>query len=246
MKYLRPILFVFTLLFHAPALVAAEPVPGTSDSGASLDTVVEVIEVPNYTYLRLEERNIWVAVPTFPVSVGDRVEYTGGTAMGEFYSKTLDRTFESIFFISNVKVVGKNVDSLHRAVMEGYEPGTENIVPANQVSIEAPAPGEITRLDDGKSIAEIYSEATELSKQTVKLRAKVMKVSKNVSGRNWITLNDGTGSGPEAKLLATSSELVSPGELVIAVGTVGTDIDIGSGYSYKVLLENTVFTKSLE
>jgi hypothetical protein len=65
-------------------------------------------------------------------------------------------------------------------------------------------------------------------------------------GKNWITLRDGTGTEPDNKIIATSSELVSPGDLVIASGTVKTDIDIGAGYKYKVLLEEATFSQNPE
>ena len=70
-----------------------------------------------------------------------------------------------------------------------------------------------------------------------------MKVSKNILGKNWITLQDGTGTAPENKLLATSAELVEIGDMVTATGTVNTDVDLGSGYKYKVVLEETTFAK---
>ena len=57
-----------------------------------------------------------------------------------------------------------------------------------------------------------------------------------------MTLQDGTGTAPNNKLLATSAELVSPGDVVIAKGTLRNDVDLGSGYTYKILLEETTFT----
>ena len=62
-------------------------------------------------------------------------------------------------------------------------------------------------------------------------------------GTVWITLQDGTGTEPDNKILATSQEVVSPGDVVIAKGTVVTDMDLGYGYKYKVLLEETTFVK---
>ena len=70
-----------------------------------------------------------------------------------------------------------------------------------------------------------------------------MKVSKNILGKNWITLQDGTGTAPENTLLATSAELAEIGDLVTAKGMVNIDVDLGSGYKYKVVLEETTFSK---
>jgi hypothetical protein len=49
-----------------------------------------------------------------------------------------------------------------------------------------------------------------------------------------------------AKELATSQEEVTPGDLVIVKGTVKTDIDLGYGYKYKVLLEESTFSPGQE
>ena len=111
-------------------------------------------------------------------------------------------------------------------------------------SVQAPAPGEIPPLSDGKTIVALFAESAQLNKQAVSLRAKVMKVSQNIMGKNWITLQDGTGTEPDNKLVTTSSELVSPGDLIIARGILRKDVDIGAGYKYKVLLEEATFSQS--
>ena len=70
-----------------------------------------------------------------------------------------------------------------------------------------------------------------------------MKVSLDISGKNWITLQDGTGTAPNNKLIATTSEVVAVGDLVTVTGVVHTDVDLGSGYNYSVLLEEAKFTQ---
>ena len=79
--------------------------------------------------------------------------------------------------------------------------------------------------------------------QEVSLRAKVIKVSENIMGMNWITLQDGTGTAPNDKLIATSSELVTVGEVVTAKGLLQNDVDLGYGYHYAALLEEATFIK---
>jgi hypothetical protein len=174
------------------------------------------------------------------VSEGDQIEYRGGMEMKDFYSKALDRTFESIFFVQNVSLAGQDIENMHREARDNYQ--AKHSMNSKPVSVQAPAPGEIAQLADGKTIADIFAESAQLSDQTVSLRAKVIKVSQNIMGKNWITLQDGTGTEPDNKLVTTSSELVSPGDLVIASGILKKDIDIGAGYKYKILLEDTTFS----
>ena len=158
--------------------------------------------------------------------------------MGDFHSRTLDRTFENILFTQSLTVIQP---------VEGEAQSNSTIADqlgiANSSATAAPEVGEITLLDGGKSIDAIRSEYQQLKGQEVVLRARVMKVSKNILDKNWITLQDGTGTAPENKLLATSAELAEIGDLVTATGTVNTDVDLGSGYKYKVVLEETTFTK---
>jgi hypothetical protein len=215
-----------------------------AETGSNTGTVTETMESGGYSYLRLEEQGIWIATAAIPISEGDQVQYSGGMEMRDFYSKTLDRTFDSIFFIQNVSVVSKDVDAMHAEAMKGK--GINDKQVANPVAVEAPEMGEITPLKEGKTVEVIFAESAQLNEQAVSLSAKVIKVSKNIMGKNWITLQDGTGTEPNNKLLATSLEMVSSGDVVIARGIVRTDVDLGSGYKYKVLLEEVKFLPGLE
>lgn len=113
-------------------------------------------------------------------------------------------------------------------------------------AMQTPAPGEIKPLPDGKTIADIYTDSDQLKNKVVSLNARVIKVKKALMGKNWITLQDGTGSKPDNKLVATSQEAVKPGDLVIVKGTLATNVELGRGYSYKVMLEEATFSPGLE
>jgi len=211
MKNLKLFVLISALLFSVPIIMASETDTGP---GPTIGTVAETMESGGYSYLRLEEQGIWIATASMPVAAGDKVQYSGGSEMRGFFSKSLNRTFESIYFIQNVSLVGKNIDGMSDAAMEGH--AGMNMPTPKPVAVKSPAPGDITPLKEGKT------------------------------GKNWITLQDGTGTEPNNKLLATSTELASPGDMVIARGIVRTDIDIGSGYKYKVLLEEVTFSPGFE
>ena len=75
--------------------------PATAPSAAGLDgDVLEVLEVPSYTYLRLKTASgeQWAAVPTTAVKVGVRVRVKNPMVMQNFESKVLKRHFERIVF----------------------------------------------------------------------------------------------------------------------------------------------------
>lgn len=66
--------------------------------------VLEVLQVNSYTYLYVKEDTInkWLAVPNFDPKIGETYFYKGGMEMQHFTSKELNRTFESVIFLSSV------------------------------------------------------------------------------------------------------------------------------------------------
>lgn len=236
MKSFISILFICAFLFYTPLVLAAE-------TGPASGTVVETMESGGYVYIKLEN-GIWIAATTFAVSVGDKVQYSGAMEMNDFHSTSLDRTFESILFVAGAGLVGNDGAAKTAMPMEGH--GSTDMQIQKPVAVQAPVAGEIKPLADGKTVAGIFAESDQLKDQVVSLNAKVIKVSKNIMGKNWITLQDGTGTEPDNRLLATSQEVVTAGDIVIVKGTVKTDIDLGYGYQYKVLLEEATFSAGLE
>ena len=98
-------------------------------------------------------------------------------------------------------------------------------------------------LDGGMTIAEIIAAYEQIEGQEVSLRARVTKFSANILEKNWITLQDGTGTAPNDKITATTMETVKTGEVFTIEGIVKTDVNLGGGYLYKVLLEEARFTQ---
>ncbi|MCU7933128.1 MAG: hypothetical protein KZQ90_20220 [Candidatus Thiodiazotropha sp. (ex Codakia rugifera)] len=237
MNIFRLMTIGFTVFFTISTLAAKEEGSGTG-------TVAEVINVGSYTYIQLSEQGVWIATSHLSATVGDKIEYKGGMVMKNFYSKTLDRKFDSVIFVQLAKQMGENIDPHQHGMKKREGHGTDNMVSQRSTSVHVPKPGEIPPLGDGKTIAVVMADAIQLNDQSVRLRARVIKISQNIMGKNWITLQDGTGITPNDKLIATSTELVSPGDLVIASGVIRNHVDIGSGYKYPVLLEHTKFTKS--
>ncbi|MCG7901693.1 MAG: hypothetical protein JAY60_04645 [Candidatus Thiodiazotropha weberae] len=225
---------IFVIMLYVFQTASAEEV------GTGSGTVVEMMDVENYTYLRLEGRNSWIATTLLPIKIGEKIVYKGGMEMRDFYSKSLDRFFDSIIFVESVSQTGVgDMDSLHRSVSGKHEVDIKSL--SKKDAVKSPEPGEITPLPDGMTIGEIVSNAMELNEKSVAFNAKVIKVNLNIVGKNWITLQDGTGQGPNTKLIATSQEMISPGARVTVQGVVRNNVDIGAGYKYKVLLEQATF-----
>ncbi|MDX2429262.1 MAG: OB-fold nucleic acid binding domain-containing protein [Xanthomonadales bacterium] len=233
MKSLITMLAICAFLIYTPPIMAAETGPVTG-------TVVETIESGGYVYIRLED-GTWIAANTFAVSEGDTIQYSGAMEMNDFQSKSLDRTFDSILFVSEAGLADSGAAAKPAMSMAGH--GSKDMQSQPAVAVQAPQAGEIKPLADGKTVAGVFADSDQLKEQVVSLNARVIKISKAIMGKNWITLQDGTGTAPDDRLLATSQEVVAPGDLVIVTGTVKTDIDLGYGYQYKVLLEEATFSE---
>lgn len=85
-----------------PQAVAPAPaaLPAADSEAGPSGEVLESQDVASYTYLRLKTAagEVWAAVPRATVRVHDKVQITGASLMRDFESKTLKRTFPSIYF----------------------------------------------------------------------------------------------------------------------------------------------------
>lgn len=90
-----------------------------------------------------------------------------------------------------------------------------------------------------------FANSAKLNKQKVVVRGKVIKVSSGIMGKNWIHLQDGTGSSAKGThdLVFTSKDTAKMGDVVTASGTLAKDRDFGSGYRYSVIIEDATFKK---
>ena len=85
----------------------------------------------------------------------------------------------------------------------------------------------------------------ELKDKTVTVRGKVVKLTSNVMGKNWVHLRDGSGSAADNTndILVTTKDETQVGAVVVAKGIVRTDVNLGSGYAYKVLIDEAALQK---
>ena len=112
------------------------------------------------------------------------------------------------------------------------------IMPTEKIEVEkASGPNACT-------IGEIYKNKNSLDKQNIVVRGKVVKVSADIMGRNWIHLQDGSGDPKDGShdLVLTSQTLPSVGDIVTVNGTLYTDKDFGRGYKYNVIVEDASMT----
>jgi len=247
---------------QAHATVQA-PAPAAPAAQAAIKkgTVAETMNAGGYTYMLVDDgtAQIWVAILQSDVAVGQEVSFYDGMVMENFASKTLDRTFDKIVFSSGQvgeqpaggavpapsaagsfdQALGSEMQSMGgQAAMGGGS--LKAIVPFAEIKVDK-ATGE-----NSYSVGELHEKAVELNGQTVIVRGKIVKVSSNIMGRNWLHIQDGTGS-PDANthdLVVTTTAVPDQGWDVVTVqGVIAANKDFGAGYFYAVILEEAAITQ---
>ena len=197
--------------------------------------VLETQNVEGYTYLRLKtaQGETWAAVPTTALKKGSQVTIGNPTAMRNFESKTLKKTFDKIVF-------GQLV-----------EPGAPLGAPhGTAATAPAPAAGPVIKVAkaagaDARTVAEVVAGKAALKDKTVLVRGQEVKVSSGILGKNWLHLQDGSGSAANGTndILVTTKDSAAVGDIVQAKGTVRTDVTVGPGYAYAVLIDDAGLRK---
>lgn len=194
--------------------------------------VIDKIEVKGYNYLQVSENkeDYWIAVPTMDIQVGETVYFSKFMVMKDFKSETIDRTFDKILFIEDAR------KSPTPEEMKNIHSGSASLEKQN-ITIEP--------LSDGFTIEKIFKEKSSLKGKTVKVKGKVVKYNHQIMKRNWIHIQDGTGSENNYDLVITSDNETKVGDIIVAEGKLATDKDFGAGYFFSVILEDAKISKEL-
>ena len=195
--------------------------------------VLEIKQVDSYSYLRLKtaDGEVWAAVMKTPVRKGAQVSISNPTMMKDFESKALKMKFDRIVF-------GAIADPDARAAAPAlHGQAAINSGPAIRVA-KAVGP-------NAKTVAEVIGGMAALKDKTVLVRAQVVKLSAGILGSNWLHLQDGSGTAADKTndIVVTTKDMAAVGDIVSAQGVVRTDVKLGSGYSYQVLIENAKLSK---
>lgn len=228
----------------APASTAV-PATAAEAPGTITGPVAETMNSGGYTYARVQAtpKDVWIASTELPIKIGDRITAAIDMPMENFNSKTLNRSFPLIYFVSGVTRDGE-AGAIQPAMADALAPAashggaTASAVP-QVVEPIAPAPGGIT-------IADLWTKRKALSGTVVVVRGKVVKVNNAIMGSNWFHLQDGTGTAKDGTndLTVTTSASVKVGDIVTVSGALATDKDFGAGYAYDAIVEKATVTQS--
>jgi hypothetical protein len=243
------------------ALSTCLPLAATAQPSTVLKgEVLEVQDVEGYTYLRLktQEGEVWAAVTTTAVKKGAVVNIGNPMTMQNFESKALKKRFDKIVFGAVVQVGSQG--SLPKP---GPTAGAATMLPAMPAAPMAAAahagtgaaatqaaPTKVEKVDkakgaDARTVAEIVKGKAGLKDKTVVVRARVVKVNNGIMGKNWLHVQDGSGAALDGShdVLVTTKDTAAVGDVVTLRGTVRTDVTMGAGYAYAVMVEDAAVRK---
>ncbi len=94
----------FDEIIFSDGLVAHDQAPPISMQAIG-GKVAETMDAGGYSYARLEKdgKSVWVALPVMQLKVGQEIDIENAMPMKSFSSKSLNRTFDVIYFASGIK-----------------------------------------------------------------------------------------------------------------------------------------------
>lgn len=112
-----------------PPAPAVESAKAPAAANLNKGKVAEVIEAGRYSYINVDSGSTktWFAVPSAAVKVGQQVEVKPGMEVKNFLAKTLNRTFETIYFSDEL------------AIIEAARPATSKQLPSWHSPVGQPA-----------------------------------------------------------------------------------------------------------
>jgi hypothetical protein len=109
MKMLRSVLsMALVILFSTFVPLAAHAQSASANSEAlppNEGIVVSSMDTTGYTYIELTNggKKFWIAAPTTKVKNGDHIRFVENMTMHNFTSKTLNRTFDRLVFVTSTQ-----------------------------------------------------------------------------------------------------------------------------------------------
>lgn len=203
--------FIFAiLLFFTPVLAF-------SQQQGHKGLVLQTFQVEGYTYMEIKDGNVtkWIACPTLDVKKGDIVETSFGMLMPDFESKSLNRTFKEIYFVTRASVV-------------------------SSVPKDEPKKSKSANKPKGKfyTVSEVIENKDALAGKTVVFKAKVTKFTPSIMQKNWLHVTNEIGPTEKVDLVVTTNDETKAGEVVKIEGLLTVNKNLGSGYFFPVIIED--------
>jgi hypothetical protein len=253
-----------------PAQAAQAPAAAQPASQVMQGKILEKLEAPPYSYLKLQTASgeVWTAVPATQVAVGTDFTVANAFPMQNFDSKALGRKFDVVYFGQAPQAgmpAGHGPGDGHdhgpaQAMPAGMgggmgggaapQMGSEQLAEQHKRASAGPADAKVEKVAkaagaDGRTVAEVWAQKAKLADKSVTINAQVVKYSPNIMGKNWLHIRDGSGDAAknDHDLTVTTMDEAKVGEIVTVKGLVRADKNFGAGYAYPVIVEDAKVAK---
>jgi hypothetical protein len=209
---------------------------GATTANAATGRIAETMDSGGYTYVRLQQTgkdDVWVAAPEFDAGVGEEITVSLDMPMQGFTSKTLNRTFPLLYFVQEVARDGRSLGSAAESAMPEMMTGHGPSETASQAEPIGTPQG-------GMSVADVFAKKGSFAGKPVVVRGRVVKFNGGILDRNWLHIQDGSGTAAahDNDLTVTTDAEVRVGDVVTVSGVLATGKDFGAGYAYDAIVEN--------
>ena len=186
----------------------------------------EVLQANSYTYVNVEEngKTFWIAVPGQDIEVGKTYYFSDGLQQENFKSKDLDRVFETLLMVSDIRDTPK---------LTSVSPGASA---RKESTIAAPSAEDHANFTEGIALSEIFANPSEYDGKTISVHGRCIKVNNQIMGKNWVHLHDGSTEASKDLTITTQDEVLV-GTTVIMEGKIMLNKDFGAGYKYDIIME---------
>ncbi|MCF6296645.1 MAG: hypothetical protein L3J08_01455 [Flavobacteriaceae bacterium] len=228
-------------LFFIFLLISCKPdIKKDSDNSLSARKIVvqEVINIENYTYLRVFENDVekWVATSPISAEKGAVFYFKNAMEMENFESKELNKTFNNILFIDRLSTTSDLTPIEDKITMKNLsEKATKPIIEKKEITI-TPSNGTI-------SISEIFKNKENYNNKIISVKGEVTKINPAILNKNWVHLQDGSSFNNDFDLTITTQSELTVGDIVTLKGTLITNKDFGAGYTYSVIIEDAILVE---
>ena len=231
-RFLVTLLFCFSFGVLNTAIISSAFAEQKAVANSLYGKVTDTMDASGYTYAEVDTGagKVWAAGPITSVKIGDMIAFPTVMPMKNFHSKSLNRDFEVLYFVSGFTSDKKSADSTAAAAPHGKIKQT----PAAQ------AIKEIEKVKGGNTIAEIYNDKNNLAGKIIRARGQVTKFTANILNKNWLHIRDNS-TGED--LTVTTDDTVKLDDIVIIEGKLELDKDYGYGYVYPLIVVDAKITK---
>lgn len=199
--------------------------------------VNKILPTSKYLFINVNEEGteepFWIATRIMNIEVGQTYYYNGGLLKTNYESKEYNKVFKQIYLISSSLVRadhGSNPDVMNNS----DKTVTKDKI--NNLPIESSTQLKPIIVKGSIRIADLVKNMKKYEGKTIQISGVCVKLNADIMNKNWIHIKD--GSEDNYDLVVTSNEIVNEGNTVTMKAKVVLDKDYGSGYYYKLILED--------